>query len=169
MKECLTLTKRCCIIDFALGALRTMRRSSLRTANPSERSAAAKYISWMQRAARSKSKCFVREGKYADVAKLADAQVSGSCGRPWGFKSLRPHQTEKRSFLLRFLFGKKKGTRRDLKGEARTRESGLRQGEKETEGGRANCTALRAVQRGAPNGIDRICFTPMKFLHAKRA
>ncbi len=28
---------------------------------------------------------------HADVAKLADAQVSGSCGRPWGFKSLRPH------------------------------------------------------------------------------
>ena len=28
---------------------------------------------------------------FADVAKLADAQVSGSCGQPWGFKSLRPH------------------------------------------------------------------------------
>ena len=29
---------------------------------------------------------------HADVAKLADAQVSGSCGQPCGFKSLRPHQ-----------------------------------------------------------------------------
>ena len=28
------------------------------------------------------------------MAKLADAQVSGSCGRPWGFKSLRPHHTQ---------------------------------------------------------------------------
>ena len=27
----------------------------------------------------------------ADVAKLADAQVSGSCGQPYGFKSLHPH------------------------------------------------------------------------------
>ena len=30
--------------------------------------------------------------KNADVAKLADAQVSGSCGRPYGFESLHPHQ-----------------------------------------------------------------------------
>ena len=29
---------------------------------------------------------------WADVAKLADAQVSGSCGRPYGFESLHPHQ-----------------------------------------------------------------------------
>ena len=29
---------------------------------------------------------------YADVAELADAQVSGSCGQPCGFESLRPHQ-----------------------------------------------------------------------------
>ena len=27
----------------------------------------------------------------ADVAKLADAQVSDSCGQPCGFESLRPH------------------------------------------------------------------------------
>ena len=26
------------------------------------------------------------------MAKLADAQVSGSCGRPYGFESLHPHQ-----------------------------------------------------------------------------
>ena len=26
------------------------------------------------------------------MAKLADAQVSGSCGQPCGFKSRRPHQ-----------------------------------------------------------------------------
>ena len=26
------------------------------------------------------------------MAKLADAQVSGSCGQPCGFESLRPHQ-----------------------------------------------------------------------------
>ena len=32
------------------------------------------------------------EHKNADVAKLADAQVSGSCGRPYGFESLHPHQ-----------------------------------------------------------------------------
>ena len=25
------------------------------------------------------------------MAKLADAQVSGSCGRPYGFESLHPH------------------------------------------------------------------------------
>ena len=30
--------------------------------------------------------------KNADVAKLADAQVSGSCGQPCGFESLHPHQ-----------------------------------------------------------------------------
>ena len=29
--------------------------------------------------------------KNADVAKLADAQVSGSCGQPCGFESLHPH------------------------------------------------------------------------------
>ena len=28
----------------------------------------------------------------ADVAKLADALDLGSSGRPWGFKSLHPHQ-----------------------------------------------------------------------------
>ena len=32
---------------------------------------------------------------YADVAKLADAQVSDSCGQPCGFDSLRPHQRKK--------------------------------------------------------------------------
>ena len=32
-----------------------------------------------------------KQKKYADVAKLADAQVSGSCGRPYGFESLHPH------------------------------------------------------------------------------
>ena len=32
--------------------------------------------------------------KYADVAKLADALDLGSSGRPWGFKSLHPHQNE---------------------------------------------------------------------------
>ena len=30
--------------------------------------------------------------KNADVAKLADAQVSGSCGQPCKFKSCHPHQ-----------------------------------------------------------------------------
>ena len=64
------------------------------------------------------------------------------------FLSTKPKQ--KNGAFCSVFFGKKKGTRRDLKGEARTRESGLRQGEKETEGGRANCTALRAVHRGAP-------------------
>ena len=31
---------------------------------------------------------------FADVAKLADAQVSGSCGRPCRFKSCHPHQKQ---------------------------------------------------------------------------
>ena len=35
----------------------------------------------------------------ADVAKLADAQVSGSCGRPWGFESLHPHHKRAGAFL----------------------------------------------------------------------
>ena len=30
---------------------------------------------------------------YADMAELADAQVSGSCGRPCRFNSCYPHQT----------------------------------------------------------------------------
>lgn len=33
---------------------------------------------------------------------MADAQVSGSCGQPYGFKSLRPHQlSKKRHFRLK--------------------------------------------------------------------
>ena len=28
------------------------------------------------------------------MAKLADAQVSGSCGRPYGFESLHPHHAD---------------------------------------------------------------------------
>ena len=45
----------------------------------------------------------------ADVAKLADAQVSGSCGRPCRFKSCHPHHErviiliQKVSRLLPFL------------------------------------------------------------------
>ncbi len=45
----------------------------------------------------------------ADVAKLADAQVSGSCGQPCRFKSCRPHHErviiliQKVSRLLPFL------------------------------------------------------------------
>ena len=30
--------------------------------------------------------------RYADMAELADAQVSGSCGRPCRFNSCYPHQ-----------------------------------------------------------------------------
>ena len=43
------------------------------------------------------------------MAKLADAQVSGSCGRPYGFKSLHPHQIRTQNriqeivSILRFL------------------------------------------------------------------
>ena len=35
--------------------------------------------------------CISGAVRYADVAKLADAQVSGSCGRPCRFKSCHPH------------------------------------------------------------------------------
>ena len=41
---------------------------------------------------------------FADVAKLADAQVSGSCGRPWGFKSLRPHHFKRKLNQIRLTF-----------------------------------------------------------------
>ena len=48
-----------------------------------------------------------KQKKYADVAKLADAQVSGSCGRPYGFESLHPHQSAleicKNCIFLRFF------------------------------------------------------------------
>ena len=43
------------------------------------------------------------------MAKLADAQVSGSCGRPYGFESLHPHQIRTQNriqeivSILRFL------------------------------------------------------------------
>ena len=43
--------------------------------------------------------------KNADVAKLADAQVSGSCGQPYGFKSLHPHQRENAPFIGAFFVG----------------------------------------------------------------
>ena len=44
---------------------------------------------------------------YADVAKLADAQVSGSCGQPYGFKSLHPHQQSAVSRDTALLINKK--------------------------------------------------------------
>ncbi len=34
---------------------------------------------------------YYNQSCFADVAKLADAQVSGSCGRPCRFKSCHPH------------------------------------------------------------------------------
>ncbi len=35
----------------------------------------------------------------ADVAELADALDLGSSGRPWGFKSLHPHQKRREDIL----------------------------------------------------------------------
>ena len=46
----------------------------------------------------------------ADVAELADAPDLGSGGRPWGFKSLHPHQTKNQYEGAGFLFGKNFGT-----------------------------------------------------------
>ena len=82
------------------------------------------------------------------MAKLADAQVSGSCGRPWGFKSLRPHQ-KRRPVKGRF-FGNKRVIRRGLRVEARARASGLRVKLVKTEHGAQTTSALWAVYRGAP-------------------
>ena len=78
---------------------------------------------------------------------MADAQVSGSCGRPWGFKSLRPHQ-KIRPVKGRF-FGNKR-VRRGLRVEARARASGLRVKLVKTEHGAQTTSALWAVYRGAP-------------------
>ena len=49
--------------------------------------------------------------KNADVAKLADAQVSGSCGRPYGFESLHPHQ-RKHPYGVLFFVGADEGLTR---------------------------------------------------------
>ena len=38
------------------------------------------------------------------MAKLADAQVSGSCGQPCGFESLRPHQKNEISQVGYLIF-----------------------------------------------------------------
>ena len=44
--------------------------------------------------------------KYADVAKLADAHDSGSCGKPCRFKSCHPHQVTEvgRKMRLTYFF-----------------------------------------------------------------
>ena len=47
----------------------------------------------------SKSEVWYNEARQADVAKLADAQVSGSCGRPCRFKSCHPHHVATRRIL----------------------------------------------------------------------
>ncbi len=48
------------------------------------------------------SNVFIIGTARADVAELADALDLGSSGRPWGFKSLHPHQ--KKSFTIVKLF-----------------------------------------------------------------
>ena len=50
------------------------------------------------------SPCKNKKTEKADVAKLADAQVSGSCGRPCRFKSCHPHQKESTIWVLSFWF-----------------------------------------------------------------
>ena len=56
---------------------------------------------------------------------MADAQDSGSCGRPYGFKSLRPHQKQRSALTADRCFSVP-DTRRDLRVETRAGASGLR-------------------------------------------
>ena len=53
------------------------------------------------------------------MAKLADAQDSGSCGKPCGFESLHPHQkkNDSRKVVVLFLVKAHKGL--ELRGSRR--------------------------------------------------
>ena len=46
---------------------------------------------------------------FADMAELADALDLGSSGKPWGFKSLYPHQERVTALIVvvRFLYAGK--------------------------------------------------------------
>ena len=58
------------------------------TFNPVVRGSNPRWVTKMLRLPCKRKRTFL----FADVAKLADALDLGSSGKPWGFKSLHPHQ-----------------------------------------------------------------------------